>query len=252
MTVFMGEKDLLLGHMDDLASRAIKNGCAASKFLTPAEAQSVTAYFKHRSDVALSFDGGFEGAERVRAVFRGPHWGECNRVGLFAVLAIAYRPQNTLGHRDILGALMALGVERDTFGDILAVNQPAMLVCLPELGKYITENLTKAGRVGVSVSKISLDDLPAKTEDFTIKTDTVASLRMDAVLGAAFGLSRTKAAELIAAGRVNLNYELCMQPVKELGVGALLSVRGLGRAKLLEIGGMSKKGRMFVRIGSFA
>lgn len=245
----MEEKDLLIGRMEDLAGQAVKRGFSASRFLTPSEARSVAAQFKHRDDVSLSFDGGFESAERVRAVFLHPGWGVCDRVNLFAALKIEHRPQDTLGHRDILGALMALGVERDTFGDIMVNKQPATLVCLPELGGYITDSITMIGRVGVSVSAIDLDELPAGTEDYSIKTDTVASLRLDTVLCAAFGLSRTKAAELIAAGRVHLNYELCLQSAKELDAGALLSVRGMGRAKLLEIGGISRKGRIFVRIG---
>jgi RNA-binding protein YlmH len=98
---------------------------------------------------------------------------------------------------------------------------------------------------------IDLDELPINQEELTVKTDTVASLRLDAVLCTAFGLSRTKAAELIEAGRVNLDYHPCIQPAKELNEGALLSVRGLGRAKLLETGGVSKKGRIFVRIGVY-
>ena len=242
---------MLLGRIDDLANQAIKKGCTASRFLTPAEAQSIAVQFKRRTDVVLTFDGGFEGAERVRAVFLNPDWGEYNQAELFAALKIEYRLQDSLRHRDILGALMALGVERDTFGDIVADTRPAVLVCLPELSGYIIDNLTKAGRVGVSVSAISLVDLPARTENYTIKADTVASLRLDAVLCAAFGLSRTKAAELITAGRVNLNYELCLQSAKELDIGALLSVRGLGRAKLLDAGGVSRKGRVFVRIGLY-
>jgi RNA-binding protein YlmH len=76
-------------------------------------------------------------------------------------------------------------------------------------------------------------------------------MRLDAVLSAAFGLSRTKAAELISSGRVSLDHLPCLQPAKELSEGALLSVRGLGRVKLLEIGGVSKKGRVFVRIGLY-
>lgn len=247
----MEQKDLLLGHMEDLAGKAVKTGCAASRFLTPAEAQSVSAHFARRRDASLLFDGGYEGAERVRAVFLNPDWGEYDRAELFAALSIECRLQDTLGHRDILGALMALGVERDTIGDIVAEEPPVTLVCLPELGGYIIENIIKIGRVGVGVCEISLDGLPARTENLTIKTDTVASLRLDAALCAAFGLSRTKAAELISVGRVNLNHELCVQPAKELSEGALLSVRGLGRAKLLEAGGVSRKGRIFVKLGLY-
>ena len=247
----MEAKDLFIGHMEDLANKAIKAGAAASRFLTPAEAQSVAEFFKRRRDVAISFDGGYEGAERTRAVFLNPDWGELERAGLFAALMIGHRPQDTLGHRDILGALMALGIERDTVGDIVCDDDCAALICLPEMGGYIIENFTKAGRVGITVTEVSLEDLPVKQEELTVKTDTVASLRLDAVLCVAFGLSRTKAAELIAAGRVNLDHQNCLQPAKELSEGALLSVRGLGRAKLLEVGGMSKKGRIFVRAGVY-
>jgi RNA-binding protein YlmH len=85
-------------------------------------------------------------------------------------------------------------------------------------------------------------------EEMNIKTDTVASLRLDAVLCAAFGISRSKAAEIIAAGRVSLDNTPCQQASKELKEGALISAPGLGSAKLLEIGGLSKKGRMFIKI----
>lgn len=247
----MDNKDIFLGHMEDLADKAIKTGCAASRFLTPAEAATVAARFSRRHNIELCLDGGYEAAERVRAVFTNPDWGTYDRSGLFAALEIAYRPQDTPGHRDILGALMALGVERDTIGDIVVEHPPATLVCLPEMSGYISDNLTKAGRVGISVSKISLAELPAKTENLSIKTDTVASLRLDAVLCAAFGLSRGRATEMIAAGLVSLNHEPCLSPAKEVPEGAALSVRGLGRARVVETGGVSKKGRIFVRIGLY-
>ena len=247
-------KNLLHNHMDDLADKAAKTGCAASRFLTPAEAQSVAGYFRSVracNRALMSFDGGFENAERLRAVFLNPDWGEYDRAELFAALRIEHRQQDTLGHRDILGAIMALGIERDTIGDIICEESCATLVCLPELSGYIAENIVKAGRVGVTVSEISLDELPARTEDYAIKTDTVASLRLDALLCAAYGLSRTKAAELITAGRVCIDHLLCVLPAKELKEGTLLSVRGLGRAKFLEAGGTSRKGRIFVRIGVY-
>jgi len=246
----MEQRNLLLSHMEDLAGKAVKAGCAASRFLTPAEARSVAGYFKHER-ITPSFDGGYEGAERTRAIFVNADWGGYERTELFTALNIEYRSQDILGHRDILGAMMALGIERDTIGDIVAEEGRATLVCLPELGDYIVENFTKAGRAGVSVSVISLDELPIIQEELVIKTATVASLRLDVVLCAAFGLSRTKAAELIAANRVSLNHLPCMQPANELEEGMLLSVRGLGRAKLLEVGGVSRKGRIFVRMGLY-
>jgi len=248
----MDSSDMLLARMDDLANKAVKTGFAASKFLTPTEAQNVTEYFTRRRDVLLTLDGGYENAERTRAIFTNSDWGGYDRSELLAALRITHRPQDTFGHRDILGALMALGIERDTIGDILIDQQFAAFVCLPELSGYISENLTKAGRVGIVVSEISLCELPARTEELTVKTDTVASLRLDAILCAVFGLSRAKAAELIVAGRVSLNHQICLQVAKEVSESALLSIRGLGRARLLEVGGVSRKGRTFIKIGLYA
>ena len=237
--------------MEDLAAKAEKTGSAASRFLTPAEAQSVLSFFKHKR-IAVTLDGGFDGAERVRAVFVNPDWGKYERVDLFSALKIEYRPQDTLGHRDILGAIMALGIERDTVGDIVVAGNTVTVVCLPELSGYITENLSKAGRVGISISEVSLGELLSRQEELEEKTDTVASLRLDAVLCAAFDLSRTKASELISAGSVSLDHQQCLQPAKEVSEGAILTIRGVGRAKLLEIGGTSRKGRLFIRIGVYS
>ena len=247
----MKPDNILISRANDLASKAAKSGQTASKFLTPAEAQSIAQYFSRRHDITLTLDGGFENAERTRAIFINSEWGKYERSELFAALKISYRPQDTLGHRDILGALMGLGIERDTIGDIVAVGQFHVLICLPELGGFIADNLIKAGRVGIHVSNIELDELPAREEKLTEKTDTVASLRLDAVLCATFGLSRTKAAELITAGLVSLNHQNCLRPDKEIDEQALLSIRGYGRAKLLEIGGVSRKGRTFIRVGVY-
>ena len=247
----MNEYNILIARMNDITSRSVKKGFAASKFLTPAESQRVSELFSRRKDATLTLDGGFEGAERARAVFTNPDWGVYERADLFAALKVMYRPQDTLGHRDILGALMALGIERDTIGDIIVDEAVAAFVCLPELSGYIIENFTKAGRVGLELSAISLEELPAREEKLIIKTATVASLRLDAVLSAAFGMSRAKAVEIIAAGRVSFNHLVCLQTDKEVGVDSLLSIRGLGRAKLLEIGSLSRKGRSFIKVGIY-
>ncbi|MCL2162782.1 MAG: YlmH/Sll1252 family protein [Oscillospiraceae bacterium] len=245
----MEQRSILLAHMDDLAAKAVKTGSAASRFLTTAEAHSITAHFAKRRDVALTFDGGYEGAERVRAVLLNPTWGEYERNDLFRALKIEVPPQEAVGHRDILGAVMALGIEREIVGDI--IESPLALICLPELSAYIAENLTKAGRATIRLSEMDLYSLPVRTEELSFKTDTVASPRLDAVLGTAFGLSRGKAQELIETGRVYLNHELCQQPAKEVGEDAILSVRGMGRAKLMEIGGVSKKGRLYIKVGLY-
>jgi len=245
----MDQQDLLIAHMEDLSKKAAKTGYAASRFLTPAQALLIERHFKKYNN--LTFDGGVDNAEYTRAIFSNPDWGIYNRSELFAALRFNYRAQDKLTHRDILGALMALGIKRDTLGDIHCGEASATLVCLPELGGYIAESLIKIGRAGISATVISLDELDERQENLAIKTHNVASLRLDVILCATFNLSRTKASTLIAANRVNVNHQPCLHPSKELSEGTLLSVRGMGRAKLVEVGGMSKKGRIFVQIGLY-
>ena len=238
--------------MTDLASRAQKTGCTASKFLSPAQAQAVSQAKKIFAGLTLVLDGGFDGAERVRAVFVQPDWGAYVRTDYLRALKIDWRAQDTVGHRDILGALLGLGLDRAVLGDIL-LNEAgqAAVLCLPEVAPFIVETLTKAGRVGLRVQEIPLNQLTTAAAQPTLKTDTVASLRLDAVLGAAWNLSRAKAAQLIAAGRVSVNHLLCEQPDKQLEESDLFAVRGLGRAQLLRVGNRSKKGRLFIEIGVF-
>ncbi len=245
----MDTNSLFLRHIEDIAAKAQKTGCAASRFLTPAEAAAALRTNRHGCE--LIFDGGFENAERARAIFLQPEWGRYAREEWLAALSIRCRDRDSITHRDILGAVMALGIERSVIGDIDADNSPVMLVCLPEMSGHILDNLKLIGRVGAAVSRVPITELPQRAENLLDKTDTVASLRLDAVLCAAFGLSRGEAAELIAAGHVSLNHVVCLQASKDVAEGALLSARGMGRAKLLQIGGISRKGRIFLRIGLY-
>lgn len=247
----MDDEKLLISHMTDLARRACREGCAASRFLTPAEAETVRRRFGRDADVTLAFDGGFEDAERSVAVFTQPDWGNFDRGDIIAGVSLTYRDEFALSHRDILGALMSLGLERDVFGDIVCQGSPAAFVCLREIAPFVIENFTRAGRVGVTAREVPLNALPQKLDRMELKTVTVASLRLDALVSAAFSVSRSEAAEAIEAGLVALSHLTVTSISKEVTEGAVMSFKGRGRARLLKIGGSSRKGRTFVEIGVY-
>lgn len=241
----------LLNHGEDLAERAGKTGWAASRFLTPGESELLRSRFAGRKDIRLSFEGGFAGAERLRAVFLQPDWGNCSREELLTGIRIGHRSQDSLGHRDILGALMNLGIVRETIGDICVGDGQSFFVCLPEIASFVLEQLERVGRVGVVLTRIPLTELPEREEALEEKAITVSSLRLDVLIGGIFNLSRGRASEAVAQGLARVDHRVCLKPDKDVAEGSLLAVRGLGRARILRLEGSTRKERLRVLVGLY-
>ena len=247
----MNKDDLFKARFDDLAAKALREGVSHSRFLTPGEAESARQMFARRRDVQLVLDGGFPDAERLIAALVNPLWGAYRPEGALCALKITFRRQDSLSHRDILGATLALGISRDTLGDIEIADGEAFLVCAAGVAGFIAENLEQAGRVGLEVCPIPLSLLPGKTVSLAQKADTVPSMRLDAVLCSAFNLSRAQALEYIKAGSVQLRHRECLNPSQQVDEGDIFSIRGLGRGKVTEIHGLTRKGRLRIQIGIF-
>ena len=169
----------------------------------------------------------------------------------FGAIRVSWGHGAALTHRDILGSLMAQGVRREELGDLLVGENGCDVIALRECIPFLRDNWLSAGRTGLHPVEIPLSELRIPAADGKTIRDTVASLRMDAVLGSGFSLSRGRAAELIAAGRVSLNGCECLKPDRQLAEGDILSVRGQGRLILREIGGLSKKGRFYITVERF-
>ena len=245
------DREQLLTRMEDLLRKAQKTGMAHSKFLTPSEAAELERAYASRQDIHLLLDGGFDDAERKAAVFLQPDWGVYDQNEVLAALAFSYRTQDTVRHQDVLGAVLALGLSRDVLGDILIEPGRACLVCLSPMADYIADRIEKLGRIGVSVEKIKLSDLPRLTSSLTEKQITIASLRLDALIAAAFHLSRNDASELILSGLVQLDHQQCLNTSKMVAEDAIISVRGKGRFMLLNVLGETKKSRLRINLGFY-
>lgn len=233
--------------MAELAARAAKTGAPQrTGFLTPAERAQADICARQAGTALFTF-GGTEDAERRVVAFADadwtPEWPVC-------CVRIEWNAKfGDLGHRDILGALLALGIDREKVGDIHPGGGQAHAFMLPEMARYAEANLDRAGNVPVAVRVLPPDEAPQlAVEAGKPVRGTVASLRLDAVLGVAWNLSRGRAAELVAAGRVQVEYQLEMKPDRQVPEGAVLSVRGLGRAKLDQIGGRTKKDRIGITL----
>lgn len=240
--------------IEDLADCSTrKNRLSSTHFLDPAECAVARAYLRSRHDVRYLFSGGYDGSERLRLFFIPDYFDE-EFFPLDEHISALYVkcPFGNPTHRDWLGALMGLGIKRETLGDILVFDEYTYIICTPQIAGFITDNLTKVGRFGVKCEPCTLSDVKAPEPVFNVVSGTVASLRADAVVSLAFGISRTAAAEFIRNGRFSVDHIEETSPSREIIKGSLLSLRGSGRAKLADTGGISKKGRQFIELHVFS
>ena len=191
--------------------------------------------------------GGKEDCERKVAFFL-PYYLEETDFDIGEIIK-AVRIRSYFGkpvHRDYLGAVLGLGIERDRIGDLLVFDDTAYLFCLSPVVSVLLQELEKVGRVSVKSEQVALSDVPIPERKVKKITFTVKSLRLDAVTGDMFGVSRTLAAELIREGAVTLNYSICEKVDATVKEGDTLSVHGKGKGRISQIGGRSRKDRLFV------
>lgn len=243
------EDRLLLARVLDKHDQMERRNIPVSTgFLSPRE-QALAVALLNSAGVrsGYAFDGGYQEAERKILIFL-PEWAEGADGELAFLRAQFHGSDSTLSHRDILGSLMGLGVTREKVGDILISPHSADIIATPSLTDFFLREWGQAGRVRLSVTAISREDLLVPKAQVKVIRDTVSSLRLDAVTASAFSLSRGRAAELIEAGRANLDHMPCLKPDKQVPEGAVITVRGLGKAKLVQVGGLTKKGRTGITI----
>jgi len=214
-----------------------------TNFLTPAE-QYTLAHLPHLRP-ALYLWGGFPDAERRIAFFLPEYLTaeDFDPVEYLTAFQIRCRFAE-IGHRDVLGSLLGLGLERWSIGDIYVSGEEAWFFCLPSVAGLISMELTRIGRNGADVREIPLDQVTLPERHREEVRFTVSSLRLDAVLAGVFHLSRGTAAELIESGAVQLNYAVCEKTSAPVEPGDVFSLRGYGKACLREIGGKSRKDRI--------
>jgi len=214
-----------------------------TNFLTPAEQYTLEHLPYLRP--ALYLWGGFPDAERRMAFFLPDYLTPDDFDPEDYLTAFHIRCRfGAIGHRDVLGSLLGLGLERWSIGDIHVSGEEAWFFCLPSVAGLISMELTRIGRHGAHVREISLDQVTLPEGHREEIHFTVSSLRLDAVLAGVFHLSRGTAAELIESGAVQLNYTVCEKISAPVEPGDVFSLRGYGKAWLREIGGKSRKDRI--------
>ena len=243
--------DALEKRLNELALRAAHTGTACyTRFLEPSQADVVRAAAA-RAGVKACFWGGYEGAERCVAAFCDMEPPEPWEWPIVALRLSWNAKFASPGHRDLLGAVMGLGIDRDTTGDIAMGEYKggpcAYLFALEEVAGYIAASLEGAGRASLKVEVA--EETPALLlQEGTEMRLTVQQERLDAVVAAACRLSRAEAQRLVNGGLVKLNHEVNLHTDAKLSEGDVLSVRGHGRLRIDAFDGESRRGRQVVRV----
>ena len=148
-----------------------------------------------------------------------------------------------LSHRDVLGALVGLGIERDRLGDLLVSADGAKILTDPQMAEFLLQNCVQIGAAAVHCEMDELASIAPKEERCKEIRATVASLRVDSIAAAGFGSSRSRAAADIAADKMKLNWQSVKNAAQTVKEGDILSMRGRGRLEVAEVRGQTKKGR---------
>jgi RNA-binding protein YlmH len=240
------ENNDILRRARDLAERCGRSGTVTqTTFLTPAEQYAVERAFSAGEERPL-FSGGNGECERRCAFFLPYYLAAEDFDPAEYIRCVAFQSFfGAPGHRDYLGAVLALGIGRERIGDIRIREDRAWIFCLPGVEPLLL-GLDRAGRYAVRAAECPLTEVPEEEHRVESVTFTVQSLRLDAVTGGIFRMSRSAAAEQIRLGLVSLNYAVCDKADAPVREGDVISLRGKGKGQVREIGGRSKKDRLFI------
>lgn len=202
--------------------------------------------------------GGFEQAERKMFVIYPEKFNstvvEKNLSNIVQIIRIEL-PDEMRGkytHRDYLGAVIKLGIERKKVGDIIVDSNGADIIIDKDVSKFLVENLgslTRFSKSTITVQNIEdLRPVEIRKEEFEI---IVSSLRLDNVISELARCSRNKALDIINTERVFVNFECETKKTKQIKPGDMVTIRGKGRFFIKEIVGQTRSGRIVIKIEKF-
>lgn len=221
----MNENELTKKRLTELSHRAFERGYTTfSDFLNLEEISLLKSL---HTESKYNLYGGYDNADRCVASF-----GECEEYQ-YPISCIKIEPANQkfadeLSHRDFLGALMNLGINRSTLGDIIVTNNTGYLFCLNNIKKYILQNLDRIKHTTVRCTESVLPAEIAEKKPEPIEL-TVSSQRVDITVAAVFKLSRNAVTQLVNQEKVFINSKIAYKESLTLKSGDIVSVRGKGK-----------------------
>jgi RNA-binding protein YlmH len=247
------DEHILRKRLSDLANAADLRGiCLFSDFLNLNE-QNIFLSIKNELPMIKYFTyGGFHDAERKILCFCGDVTIQEQVETSFPITCVKIVPINhkfsdSLNHRDFLGAILNLGIDRSKVGDILIDENEGYLFCINTISEFIADQLVKIKHTQIRTSIIQKNDF-VYTPKYKEVTGTVSSVRLDSILSVAFHTSRSSLTGLIEGGKVYVNSKLIISNSYSLKENDIVSVRGLGKFIYTGTSYQTKKGRYSVKL----
>lgn len=204
------------------------------------------------SNCDMAADGTFQEAQRDRKVIRFGSVSELGYEEPFPIVCIHIRPllakfADKLSHRDFLGSLMNLGIDRSTLGDIVVGEKEGYLYCLESIADFICDNLTKIKHTNVKCERVE-DGKEIPQEEPAEQSILVSSERLDGVIAKVYQMSRSDALEHFRVKRVFVNGRLCENNSRTMKSGDIVNVRGYGKFVYAGVAYETKKGKLNVTV----
>lgn len=241
------DSEFLAKRLKELAERAERTGLFTfSPFLGMAEQDVFYRTVKPTVHAKATAFGGVGGCERVMLRF-----GDSEELGYeepFPIVCLLLEPTapkfaESLTHRDYLGALMHLGMEREMLGDIVVRDKVAYLFAHERMANVIIEDLTR-----VRHTELRVKVAPALPEGALYRTEErllqASGERLDGVIAKLYHISRSDALALFHRELVFVDGRACTSPAREVAEGACVSVRGYGRFIYRGFRSETKKGKL--------
>ena len=255
------EEELCGRRLTDLARRAYDRDIICfSDFLGLNELNIFHSLRRELSFIRTASCGGYANAERQMIAFIPDAFsyvsGEGEEADIFPIARLSIRPVNPrfsdpLTHRDFLGTLLGLGIERSLLGDIIVREKDAVLLCRDSIAPFVMQELVRVRHTTVIAEPCDPEEAVSLGPTLTPVTGSVASARLDALLALGFHLPRTQASALIAGGKVFADGRLITDPSYRPAEGCVISCRGQGRMRYDGTGRETKKGRVFAKLSLY-
>lgn len=240
-----GEDRMEMARVLDAVERSLKHVVPAwTNFFDPRLRELAGEILRQVPTVKSLAYGGYRGAERQRLVVIPSFYLTESIEPALEFFRIRPEKSGELTHRDVLGSLTGLGIRREKTGDILITPEEAQVIVAQEVADAVYTQLKRVSNLPVQVDSMDPEELAVPPERTKEIRSTVSSLRLDAVAGLGYGVSRTRMAREIKSERLKLNWRAVHDPDHPVKEGDVLSMRGRGRVIVGAITGHSKKGRI--------